>query len=389
LVRSPFVVCVSAFAAIVLACSSFESGADSTPSPDASAPNDAATADEAPTAVVDSAACGGANVAVDPKNCGRCGRDCGQGACDNGECTPYKVKCDAPSAPYYLAVDDSHVFWTSRSFFGGDDYIHRRPKDDLTAANERIGQKLEGVFAIALSASNIFVTVADSKPLAGLRMYAKDGSMETSKQGGNAVDLALTPTGDRVYFTNEAVRWVLSNNQDPGVNTIRNNVNLGEGIAVDSTHVYWTIHAQPSDGGAVWRALLNDGDNAGEVFVGNLAYPRRLTLADDALYVVNSSNLETAIGPIRSGSVVRKLKGGGVIDLMTDAKTGRGGIVVDERFAYVTLEEGGQVVRVNKTNGLERRVVQEGLDRPIGIAKDATSLWFGETGTGCLWRMTR
>lgn len=56
----------------------------------------------------DGATCG-ADLASDPKHCGRCDHDCLGGACTSGVCGPVKI-ADGLAVPEGLAVDATHVF---------------------------------------------------------------------------------------------------------------------------------------------------------------------------------------------------------------------------------------------------------------------------------------
>jgi hypothetical protein len=63
--------------------------------------------------------CGAAcvDVTTSPIHCGRCGHDCGGGACVGGACQPVAVadaldQLDAPSA---LAANDAAIFWLERT----------------------------------------------------------------------------------------------------------------------------------------------------------------------------------------------------------------------------------------------------------------------------------
>jgi hypothetical protein len=385
--RSPFVVCLFASPlAILLCCSSFESGSATTPpalpTPDGSEGREATTAPP-----IEAGPCNGADVTTDPKNCGRCGRDCGGGTCVAGECSPYRVgACDDKASPFYIAVDQTHVYWTSRTTLNGDDSIHRRLKDDSNALPEKLGAPIGGLFAIALTDTNLFVTATQSNQ-DGIHLHEKNGGNPLRKKSGNSLDLGISPDGTRAYFMNGGVRWVTTDRTNPDVNTIREGLGTGEGIAVDQTHVYWTVHDMVMSGGGVYRAPINGGPE--EPFIPNMPYARRIILDDDSAYVILSSN-DGAVGPARSGAVLRNTKlNGGVQTLLNNVNTGRGGIVVDDRYAYLTLEDEGEVARIDKKNGSGLRVLKEGLDKPIGIAQDATSIWFGEAGKGCIWRMVK
>lgn len=57
-------------------------------------------------------ACEAGRLASDPKNCGACGRDCREAACENGACKP-EVLAERLLAPYSVVVDIDRVVWAS------------------------------------------------------------------------------------------------------------------------------------------------------------------------------------------------------------------------------------------------------------------------------------
>lgn len=69
---------------------------------------------EAPTAACDGAC---VDVSANAASCGRCGRDCGGGACAGGKCQPVVVAdaADGLDAPAALAVNANAIFWTEKS----------------------------------------------------------------------------------------------------------------------------------------------------------------------------------------------------------------------------------------------------------------------------------
>jgi hypothetical protein len=54
------------------------------------------------------------DIAVDPKNCGRCGHDCLGGACLEGLCQPV-VLASNRGGPGSVAIDATHVYWLESS----------------------------------------------------------------------------------------------------------------------------------------------------------------------------------------------------------------------------------------------------------------------------------
>lgn len=84
------------------------------------APGDAPPGDAPPvTCAPPGEICDGVcvNLAESPTSCGRCGHDCGGGACAAGKCQPVLVAGPAAGldAPAALAVNATAIFWTERT----------------------------------------------------------------------------------------------------------------------------------------------------------------------------------------------------------------------------------------------------------------------------------
>lgn len=52
------------------------------------------------------------DVDTNPAHCGRCGHDCGGGACVAGRCQPVVIASDQ-EGPSAIALDETHVYWTN------------------------------------------------------------------------------------------------------------------------------------------------------------------------------------------------------------------------------------------------------------------------------------
>jgi len=86
------------------------------PTPTDPTPTTPTTPTKPPACSADEKDCGGTCVSLmdDAANCGACGRDCGGGPsdCVEGRCLPRAIANGSPLSAF--AIDDAHVYWTSR-----------------------------------------------------------------------------------------------------------------------------------------------------------------------------------------------------------------------------------------------------------------------------------
>lgn len=114
--------CVAVFAALVgsaaMACSSGGTNGgdpDAGPAPTESGVPEKDGGDRADAATDAAAPCveGASDRQTDPRNCGRCGRDCGGGACSAGACQPFALVSGQENT-YGVAVSGNKVYFTMR-----------------------------------------------------------------------------------------------------------------------------------------------------------------------------------------------------------------------------------------------------------------------------------
>lgn len=123
-------------------------------------------------------ACDGACVLLDSDsdNCGACGHDCLGATCQSGLCAPQEVASSVDD-PRGLAVDESHVYWTT----GGGD-VQRVPKSG--GAVETLAEHQDTPGALAVDATHLY--------------WVNDATgrvMRLSKDGGGKPKSILTSPG--------------------------------------------------------------------------------------------------------------------------------------------------------------------------------------------------
>jgi hypothetical protein len=169
---------------------------------------DANLASDVVTSDADAATCA-ANLSNDAKNCGRCGRDCLGGTCDQGECQPFVFIQGVDARE--IAQDYEHLFW---------------------------------------------VTKGDS---ASVYMINHDGSNKAVLATGQANPYGMLPTDRRLHWANQGVATG-ANKFAPNTGSIWNtdlqglndthvlsNENDPMFLATDGNTVWWTAHGTSSD----------------------------------------------------------------------------------------------------------------------------------------------
>ena len=104
-------------------------------------------------------------------NCGRCGHDCGGGACVAGTCQPFTI---APgiNAPHGLTVDADHVYFTV------DDTVQSCPSAGCGVASSQLGQGYAAPGTIVSVGANVIFAedgLTGSPPLYHLLGCPKSG----------------------------------------------------------------------------------------------------------------------------------------------------------------------------------------------------------------------
>ena len=366
-------------ALVPLACSSFGSTAEPkdggvSPSPDGG--------DAGPVVPV----CPEGTNYASRENCRICKRHCGAGDCVDGECTPYPIAISS-APPWYLAVDATHVYWTShRSDVGaeGDGSIARAPKQGGVNGNAEVIARPFESFDIEVDGEDILYTsILD--PM-GVFRRKKDGS------GG----LVTLDTRETVEIAPYANGWIASTRTKPVPESPtaaitffpRNgpfqrliemqNVYTPEGLAWDGKDLYWANHNGPAVTaiGSIGRKLENEVPNQEWTKDQNTA--RHLAVDKTAVYWTSD----------QGNGAFRRLKDGSTqVTKIYEGNVKYGLLAVTDAYVFICAMGDGALVRVPKEGG-PPLIVQK-LSEPLGITQDDTAIYLAERGTKTIWRMVK
>jgi hypothetical protein len=153
---------------------------------------------------------------------------------------------------------------------------------------------------------------------------------------------------------------------------------VGDGVAVDSAHVYWTERhylrkRHPHTGGDIGRANLDGSDRQGN-FIPTGPDPTALAVDGTHIYWVNSDT-----GTIGRATLI----GGGVDQHFIRGATGATGLAlgVNRAFIYWSSRR-GTIGRANYDGTGVKRNFITGADHPRAVAVDATHIyWVNANGT--------
>ena len=269
------------------------------------------------------------------------------------------VLASGQTAPYYLAIDATHVYWsTYGSIPQHDGTIMRVPIGGGTPTELASGQAAPG--GIAVDATNVY--------------WATGGVMTVPKGGGAPImlapgltddNIAVGPTG--VYGTGygptqgDALMRVPLDGGGPfqlDVPAFNNTY----GIALDAHYAYWSNFG----GSAPIRRVPLLGGQETTLATGQAAFG--IAVDDKYVYWANAGD-----GTIRSVPV-----GGGTTKILVSGVSGANQIAVDGASIYMTTRgprDCGMVIKAPIGGGAPTALVT-GLAQPWGIAVDATSVYW-------------
>jgi hypothetical protein len=285
--------------------------------------------------------CTASSLLTDPNNCGTCGRICCGIVCIDGGCLPGVPRTlEAPSnAPYAIAVDPdgTAVYWSHVDGDAGSAIVRM---EKATLATRKIVGHLGDVNAIAAGPTDVYV-VDNGSGAVGL----------VPKDGGAFVPIHTGEINPR-------------------------------GIAVDSSHVWWTEAGYGSAGsnnGNVRRAGL-DGSNPQVAYSGRVG-PDGIAVSGDTLVWTEFESNDVAVGSTAGGSAPTTT-------------------FPNENRARAIVADGPNVFFTDYTYSVVRRFVLGGSPQTIdttpqntgadGIALDANFVyWVARSAAGSLWATPR
>ena len=335
-----------------------------TTQPDASdattddAPSEAevdATPDVGPTCDAGLVLCN--NVCTDPssyvtddKNCGFCGHDCLGNACTNGVCTPDTIGSTLPT-PSNLAVDGTNVYVTTSGDGNPTSTSGEVYQCPVTGCPTKLGPmtgSLNNPNAIAVDSTRVYW----------------DNTGDMSIADGSVMSCPLTDCGK-----NNSTRV-----------TIAQNLQFVQGIALDSTNVYFDY----------WGAspFVGNGNVASCPLAGCAGAPSSIITGQyrPLFTAVDGANVFMAVGG--GGASVPYVQSGPIPGPTTGTRlyTGTvqnqiGGFALFAGLFYFTDAFKGVIDVCPETSCVTPQPLTQNLSTPGSIAVDAKGMyWIDDTG---------
>ncbi len=318
----------------------------------------------------------------DERHCGRCGHDCGGGACEGGVCRPVLLAV-APANAYAIVVDEQYVYGTSATATG---QVWKVPRDgcpDAGACAVTVSHVVGDYRDLAMDQQALYVTAVIESEGRVIRIR-KDGTEECMIVGGQVSPAGVAVDDLYVYWTDtggDAVRRApkgcgstpehLVSTPDPFM------------LRIDPTGLYWTS----SSGGLVSWATA-DGQSTALVWsgasTGNFMFG--LALDNEWVYWREGYQMDWN-GPGRVLRV-RKDRTGGEQVFGGDERQPRY-LAVDDSHVYWTVKNGLHRASYSSPAAVEPLASGDNYKSAHGVALDEQSVYFCEYSSGELYRVAK
>lgn len=358
---------------------SAEGGASSTSSGGATS---SSSGDTGTDAGGDGATCN-ADLQIDPKNCGRCGRDCLGAECKAGKCDAITLVSNLTNPTSAVTYGDKIIVTTY-----GDGRILEVPKAGGTP--RVLSSDRTAPWGAVIDGTTLYWADSD---------YMWNGSDPTRKGGIWKCTLPDCTTPALVLAADEPLNPVLVNGYlyfaeynaddvvrvlpDGGGRQLLDTTSSPWTVAVDQTHAYYTS-GQPS----FYRVALSNIDAGGEVAGPQAFYAVGTVVLDEQRYYYSYTNGGQDAGAGHVVSFTKAAAGQGKIEYGTDNVVPRG-VVVDDQYVYWassgTFDESpgaathfdGQIRACPKAGCPASGPITllSGLGRPWELNQDATAIY--------------
>jgi hypothetical protein len=344
--------------------------------------------------------CDGAVLATDPANCGACGHGCLGGACQDGGCQPVLIAGDQ-QVPTGLAVDGDPAGWVYWTLYDVPGHVLRKRKAEASASIETVyapaATSGETPMELALDATHVYWTSNDSYGTYGSIHWANQDGTDPHgfRFGGYGANIALDTAA--IYWLERGPGQVLRLPFDGGPSDVQSlfleppdgGDRGGYDIAVEpgaAGRVFWTDSQT--------LAVIGKDGTGYEVLAGpnpQNAYAGPVALDADSLYFT---------GP--TGRVLMKTDksyrcpGFGqcpqvIVDSTYVASPGH--LRLDGAHIFWGNNSDGRIVRAG-LDGSAPTVLAQAVGGVDGFALDDQAIYFtvqysSAGGRGSVWRLAR
>jgi hypothetical protein len=307
--------------------------------------------------------CGGStvNLCTDSNNCGACNHSCGAGACVASVCQGTAI-ITAQMSPWGVAVDANNVYWTDLNTASTDGTVMSRPKGGGSATP--LASMQWAPHDLVLNANGLYwenYSAGEIWRIAPLGSAKVNVATEPSQMIVFAVDAT------NAYFVEKGSTIVHKAALAGGAaSTPLTMVTAGlapGNLAADGTYVYWvnvldgSIKRTTTDGVTTTTLVPSAGADVLYAFGGDV-------------YFSTKSDIQKVNGA----------SGGTPMVVVSGIANGLTAMVVDTDGVYFTNNTAGTVQRAG-SDGVAHTIGASQV-HPIGIATDATAIYWAEAGTG-------
>jgi hypothetical protein len=238
-----------------------------------------------------------------------------------------------------------------------------------------ISPALGGPGNIAVTSNGIFWIEDGSRALdsGAIRKVSLNGGSVTTLVTGLNNSPNMTVDSTNVYWTESfnlgSVQKVGINGGSPSTIATGSDVNMADGIAVDSSSVYWVDFGS----GSVKKRGISGGSVI--TLVSGRSYPNRIAVDSTSVYWTEN-------GSAAGGAVMKCSNSfaGGPTTTLASGLSSPWSITVDANYVYWSeYIPNGRIMKVANTGGAVTTLAS-GLNSPKGIAVDSTSVYWAEEG---------
>ena len=266
-----------------------------------------------------------ANLQTDPQHCGACGHACIEASCEGGHCRPRELVGSV--SPVGVAVQGANLYFVDE----GAGTINIMPKDGALSP-EVFADGQSGAAYVAIDQTHVYWTRRDDGAVVQL---ALSGGTPTAIATGYQTPLGIGLAGGAAYVAEPTSGkvWKLGLDGTPisAVGEVGASL-LVEGVATDGASLWITLNG--SD--AVQRMALSGGPFT--QFENGQDHPAGIAVDEQWVYWVNQNSGELRKAPKAAGAVI-------TLALELQWPTG---VAVDDRYVYVAEAHAGRIVRIAK-----------------------------------------